>query len=62
MNIQVFGNVTLCQQLFHEDEEIILNQNVVNYLPCKNLGFHNGERSRTFEVITRCRSWGRLSL
>jgi hypothetical protein len=51
MKILVFGNFTPCQQLFHEDGEITLNPNVVNYLPCKNLGFHNGEKSRTFEVL-----------
>lgn len=51
MKILVFGNVTPCQQLFHGHRDITLTQNVVNYLPSKDLGFHNGERSRTFEVL-----------
>lgn len=51
MKILVFGNVTPCQQLCHEDGKITLTPNVVNYLLCKNLGLHNGESSRTFEVL-----------
>ena len=37
--------------VFQGAGEITLTQKFVNYLPCKNLGFHNGERSRTFEVL-----------
>jgi len=51
MKILDFGNVMPCQQLIHEDGEITLTPNVVNHLPRKNLGFHNGERSRAFEVL-----------
>jgi hypothetical protein len=51
LKIQVFGHVTPSQQLFHQDEEITLTQNVVNYLPRKNLGFRSGESSRTYEVL-----------